>query len=69
MFGERCEHDFTNIDTLFSRYVNDHGFAEIYRRYVLYCPKCDKTKKVDADVYDLKQKKLEAKRSYRESRH
>lgn len=64
IFGKRCEHDFKNIDTLSSRYVNEYGLQEIYKRYVLYCPKCDKTKKVDADKYNLNQKKLDAKRGY-----
>ena len=65
LFGNRCEHDFQIIDTLFDTYFDgDKQRYKTWRRYVLYCPKCDKEKRVDADDYDLKQKKINVKSRY-----
>lgn len=64
LFGEKCEHDFKKVQTLNRYYVDDDGRLRKYSVYVLYCPKCDKEKKVDANRYDLEKGKQRIKASY-----
>lgn len=67
MFGwlfNKCEHDFKIIDTTFDNYVDDYGVLRSWKRYVLYCPKCDKEKRIDAKRYDLEQNKRDIKAKY-----
>ena len=60
----RCNHDYKTIDTKYFTYV-DENIVRLHREYVLYCPKCDKEKRVDADEYDLKLEKQLIKRNYK----
>lgn len=64
LFGKKCEHDFQIIDNTFDTYVDD-GIVRQWHRYVLYCPKCDRQKRVDAKKYDLEQKKQRLRQRYR----
>lgn len=61
----RCEHDFKNIDSVIETYPNyDTGRYESVKYYILYCPKCDKEKRVNAEKYDLQLLKERVKREY-----
>lgn len=60
-----CEHDFQIIDTTYDIYYDSSaGKHKNWKRYILYCPKCDREKRVDADRYDLKEKKKRIKEDY-----
>jgi hypothetical protein len=62
---KKCEHDFHIVDTYYKSYPNyDIGRIEVSEKYILFCPKCDKEKRVNADEYRLKNKKEEVKRVY-----
>jgi hypothetical protein len=66
LFGEKCDHDFQILKTTHDTYWDDDICKyKTWRRYVLYCPKCDKEKRVDADSYDLEQEKQQLKDRYR----
>lgn len=65
LFGKKCEHDYHIMKTIYDSYYDD-GFARKWRRYILYCPKCDKEKRVDADEYDLKLEKVKLRQGYRQ---
>lgn len=47
----KCDHDYRNIDTD----VREHPTPVIY--YILYCPKCEKEKRANAEKYDREQTK------------
>lgn len=58
LFGNKCEHNFRKIDTEHKVYPNyDTQRYEVAEYYILYCPKCDKEKRVDAKRYDLEKQK------------
>lgn len=61
----RCDHDYKNIDTTVKTFPNyDTGRYEAVMYYILYCPKCDKEKRVNAEKYDLQLVKEEIKKEY-----
>jgi hypothetical protein len=64
LFGEKCEHDFQIIKTKYSEYVNDYGMLKYSKNYIIFCPKCGKEKKVDAERYDMEQEKKRIRDKY-----
>lgn len=65
LFAKKCEHDFKIVKTIHRSYVDDYGRIINYGVHVLYCPKCDKEKSVDADKYDLEKEKQRIKANYK----
>lgn len=52
----RCEHEYQKIDTDVS--------LQCVMYYILYCPKCDKEKRVNAEKYDREQTKKQLRKDY-----
>lgn len=66
MFGwfKKCEHDFQKIGEKISSYYDDYGKLVYWKRYRMYCPKCDREKLVDAERYDIEKTKRRIKEKY-----
>jgi len=58
LFGEKCEHSYQKIDTEYKVYPNFNTRQyEVAEYYILYCPKCNREKRVDATKYDREKQK------------
>lgn len=55
----KCGHDYRNIDID----VREHPTPVIY--FILFCPKCDKEKRVNAEKYDREQTKKCLRKGYK----
>jgi len=61
----KCEHDYRNIDTDYRVYANhDSGRYEMATYYILYCPKCNREKRVNAEKYDRNLVKKKLRKQY-----
>lgn len=58
-----CEHNYRILKS-FTEPYHDGSMWKVYRGYILYCPKCDREKRVNADKYDLEESKKIVKRRY-----
>lgn len=53
----KCEHDYRNIDTDVS--------LQGVMYYILYCPKCEKGKRVNAEKFNREQTKKQLRKDYK----
>lgn len=61
----RCDHEYKKIDTEIRTFPNhESGRYESVMYYILYCPLCDKEKKVNAVRYDRQLEKERLKGRY-----
>jgi len=61
----KCEHEYRNIDTDYHVYPNyETRQIDMTIYYILYCPKCDKEKRVNAEKYDRGLTKKRLRKDY-----
>lgn len=63
---KKCEHDYRKIDTDIRVYPNyDTQRYESTKYYILYCPKCNREKRVDAERYERELTKERIRKQYK----
>jgi len=61
----KCDHEYEEIDTITKPYIDEVGKVRLYKSLILYCPKCNKEKKVNKDDYYRKLKKEKLRENYK----
>lgn len=61
---KRCKHEYGIIDSYNDYYTDDYGRNHYYLMHILFCPKCNKEKHVDAQEYKIENLKKQLIKEY-----